>query len=173
MLTQEEIIDWLNLKPNDFEGGFFAETYKSSIRIPDKDLSGFPATENGRPLSSSIYYFVTKDSYSVLHRVTGDMTYHFYYGQPIEILLLYPDNYPNHSETCILSNDISIGGLPMKTIPGGTWIGSRMVLGGSYALMGVTMSPGFHPNDYSIGRRAELIKVYPERELLITVLSKN
>jgi hypothetical protein len=175
MLTPGDIIKWLNLQLNNREGGYLAGMYESGIRIKDQNLpSSFPATdENGRPLCGAIYYFLDQSRCSVMHKVTGDMLYHFYSGDPVQMLLLYPDNHPggNRTEVCIFSNDIAAGGSPIKLIPGGTWLGSHLTPGGTYALMGVTMAPGFHPNDYAIGKRDELVKAYPEQEALITILT--
>jgi len=110
MLTAKQMIDWLKLQENEAEGGYFVGIYQS-------------------PLSSAIYYFLDASGFSVLHRVTGDMIYHFYTGDPVQMLLLYPDGSPIHSEICVLSNDIAAGGSPTKVIPGGTWIGSRLIAG--------------------------------------------
>jgi hypothetical protein len=174
MLTATDVINWLSLQPNTQEGGYFAGTYESQLRIADANLPGFaPTDKNGRPLCGAIYYFLDPTGCSVMHRVTGDMIYHFYSGSPVEMLLLYPDGHPNKSEVCIFSNDIASGGIPMKVIPGGTWLGSRLTPGGNYALMGVTMAPGFHPNDYTIASRKDLIKKYPDQESLITVLTRK
>lgn len=129
MLTPKQIIDRLKLQPDTVEGGFLAGTYMSGIQLPDSILPGFPPTKEGRPLCSAIYYLLDADNCSVMHRVTGDMIYHFYNGDPVEMLLLYPDSYPNHSEVCIFSNNLAAGSYPMKIIPGGTWIGSRTLPG--------------------------------------------
>lgn len=101
------------------------------------------------------------------------MIYHFYSGDPVQMLLLYPDGCPDRFEIFIFSNDIASGASPMKVIPEGTWLGSRLTAGGTYALMGVTMAPGFHPNDYEIGSREDLVKKYPEQEELINTLTRS
>ncbi len=167
------IIDWFKLQPNTQEGGYFAGTYTSAIGISNKDLPGFKPIKETRPICSAIYYFLDNNGFSAMHRVTGDMLYHFYSGDPVQMLLLYPQNSPNRSEICIFSNDITSGGSPMKLIPGGTWLGSRLTPGGNYALMGVTMAPGFNPNDYDIAKRDDLIKQYPEQEALIRDLTRS
>jgi len=173
MPTSEEIRKLLKLQPNEQEGGYLAGTYESTIRIADASLPGFAATENGRPLCGAIYYFLDDAGFSAMHRVTGDMIYHFYDGDPVQMLLLYPDGFPNRTEVYIFSNDIAAGGNPMKIIPGGTWLGSRLTPGGKYALMGVTMAPGFNPIDYAIAERQELIKAYPEQKTLIESLTRQ
>ncbi len=172
-MDPQQIIDWFKLQPNELEGGYFAGTYTSALQIGSKDLPGFKPIDNKRPICGAIYYFLDQTTFSAMHRVTGDMLYHFYSGDPVQVLLLYPEGSPNRSEVCIFSNDIAAGGSPMKLIPGGTWMGSRLAAAGSYALMGVTMSPGFDPADYSLGNREELIKQYPEQAALITELTRS
>jgi predicted cupin superfamily sugar epimerase len=172
-MTREEIIQWLGLQPNVQEGGLFASTYTSSLRLDDAETPLFPPSGNARPLCSAIYYFLDTTTFSALHRVGGDMIYHFYAGDPVEMLLLHPGGGNNRSEVCRFSNRLSTGSQPMKIIPGGTWLGSKLVAGGAYALMGVTMAPGFHPVDYAIAKRQELLKQYPEQEKLILELTNK
>jgi hypothetical protein len=100
------------------------------------------------------------------------MIYHFYCGDPVQMLLLFPTGSPNASEVCVFGNDLTLGQNPLKVIAGGTWLGSRLMPGGSWSLMGVTLSPGFNPVDYVIGQRQDLIRKYPERETLITALTR-
>lgn len=169
MLTAKQIIDCLKLQPNPAEGGLFASTYVSALQVADIGLPGFAPTPNGRALSSAIYYFIEAGNFSAMHKVTGDMIYHFYTGDPVEMLLLHPDG---SSEVCTFSSHTGKGAGPMKIIPGDTWLGSRMKPGGQYALMGVTMAPGFHPNDYIIGKRPALIDAYPDRKEMITELTR-
>jgi len=173
MLTADDIKSWLKLIPNPQEGGFLTSVYESSVRIPDQVLKDFPPSKNGRSICGAIYYFLDSTGCSVLHKVTGDMVYHFYCGDPVQMLLLFPTGSPNSSEICVFGNNLALGQNPIKVIPGGSWLGSRLMPGGSWALMGVTMAPGFDPVDYAIGQRMELIRKYPEREALITALTRN
>jgi predicted cupin superfamily sugar epimerase len=105
-----------------------------------------------------------------MHRVTGDMLYHFYAGDPVQMLLLSEDG---GTEVTIFGNNLALSRGPMKVIPGGTWLGSRLTPGGTWALMGVSMAPGFDPVDYAIGDRKDLIAQYPKQEQLITVLTRD
>ena len=157
MLPAADIIELLNLQLNDQEGGYYANTY--------------PAAGVKDPPCSAIYYFLDHTRCSVMHKVTSDMLYHFYTGDPVEMLLLYPEEYGTRTETCLFSNDIEQGGRPMKVIPAGTWLGARISDGGSWALMGVSMAPPFNPAGYFIGDRTTLIKEYPEQEKLIIELT--
>src|SRR4051794_25191882 len=99
MLTVRQVIDRLRLQPNAAEGGYFAGTYESALKVPWGTSTG-SAKDETRTLCSAIYYLLEPDTCSVMHRVTGDMIYHFYDGDPVEMLLLYPKGQPNHSEVC-------------------------------------------------------------------------
>jgi predicted cupin superfamily sugar epimerase len=172
MLKASQIKEWLKMAPNTQEGGFFASVYQSSIIVPDKVLTGFKPTKHGRSICSAIYYLLESPGCSVLHRVTGHMIYHFYDGDPVQMLLLHPETGPDRAEVCVFGNNLAQRQQPMKVIPGGTWLGSRLMPGGSWALMGVTMAPGFDPVDYSIGERELLIKEFPEQADLIRSLTR-
>jgi predicted cupin superfamily sugar epimerase len=172
MLNAQAIKDWLKMAPNVQEGGFLSPVYQSSVIIPDRDLKGFKASKHGRAICGAIYYLLESPGCSVLHRVTGDMIYHFYGGDPVQMLLLHPRHGPGRSEVCVFGNNLVQRQSPMKVVPGGTWLGSRLMPGGSWALMGVTMAPGFDPKDYAIGDRKRLIKEFPEQTDLITQLTR-
>lgn len=185
MISPAEIIKKLHLQPNPAEGGFFAGTYNSAVQLPVKDLPGFATTPATRPLCGAIFYFIDTSTFSALHRVTGDMIYHFYSGHPVEMLLLHPDG---SSEIATFGNDLASGQLPMKVIAGGTWLGSTLLHAGSgrpsaskplpksaYTLMGVTMAPGFDPADYTIAKRTDILKQFPDPKIknLIIALTRS
>jgi hypothetical protein len=174
MLTAKQIIKKLKLAPNLAEGGFFVGTYVSTIEIPNKYFPGFPPTKTKkRSLCAAIYYFLEGDQCSVMHKVTGNMIYHFYCGEPVEMLLLYPKGHIPQTEVCVFSNNIEAGGRPLKVIPSGTWLGSKVKKASGYALMGVTLDPGFDVADYTIGDRKSLIEEYPSKKKMITALTKE
>ena len=51
-------------------------------------------------------------------------------------------------------------------------MGSRVLEGGQFALMGTTMAPGYDDLDYVGGEAAELERQYPDRAELIRQLSR-
>ena len=136
MSSAQSIKNWLNLAPNMQEGGFLSAVYQSPIKVPDKILKGFPKTKTSRSICGAIYYFLESPGCSVLHKVTGDMIYHFYGGDPVQMLLLHPKGSKPRIEVCVFGGNFALEQQPMKIIPGGTWLGSRLMPGGSWALMG-------------------------------------
>lgn len=166
MLSAEEVIKLLNLRPHPKEGGFFSETYRSGILFPTASL---PATYRGaRSASTAIYYMLTPTTFSEMHRVATDEVFHFYMGGPVEMLQLWPEGF---SRVVVLGTDLAAGQRPQLVVPAGVWQGSRLLPGGSYALLGATVAPGFDYADYESGNREELIRAYPHEAERIRILT--
>ncbi|MBI4726051.1 cupin domain-containing protein [candidate division TA06 bacterium] len=161
MLTSQKIIKLLKLKPLPGEGGFYRETYRSALPVE----LGFGIK---RSLGTSIYYLITPERFSTLHRVCSDEVLHFYLGDPVEMLLLYPGG---RSRTVVLGPDIEKGQHPQFLVPKNTWQGSRLKKGGRFALLGTTVFPGFDFADYRQGNRKILLKRYPKCKPSITALT--
>lgn len=162
MITAEKIIETLNLQTHQ-EGGYFIETYRSGDIIPAPH-------QNKRCYSTAIYYMLTPDTFSEMHRLTIDEIFHFYLGDPVEMLHLYPDG---KGERLIFGNDIEKGMQPQVLIPKDIWQGARLLPGGpfGFTLMGTTVAPGFEYSDYQSGSRKDLTSQYPEFHKLITALT--
>lgn len=152
----ESIIRELGLAPHP-EGGFFRQTYRNAVTVGD------------RALSTAIYFLLTHDNPSRMHRVTSDEIWHFYAGDPIEMLQL------GEGEPRIvrIGPNLAAGERPQVLVPGGVWQGVRVQPGGRYALVGATVTPGFDFADFSMGDRAELIGCYPQAAELITALTAS
>ena len=168
MPTAKEIQELLKLQPLPVEGGYFGETYRSRFTLTQRSLS--PGYSGERPLSTAIYYMLTPDTFSAIHRLKGDEVYHFYLGDPAEMLILKPNG---TGETVLMGQDIVSGMRLQHLVPGGVWQGSRLRPGGKFALLGTTMAPGFDPADFQLGARDELSARYPAYPELIAVLTRG
>lgn len=166
-MTAEEIKQLLRLEPLPNEGGFYAETYRSSHTLPKNSLPAGYAGDRG--LATAIYFLLTPESFSVMHRLRGDETYHFYLGDPVEMLQLNPDG---TAEPILIGPKIESGMRLQHTVPGGYWQGSRLAPGGKFALLGTTMAPGFDPADFELGNRERLASLYPPYAALIALLCR-
>lgn len=154
-MKPEQIIHQLGLKPHPREKGFFVETYRSHEKLTWESL---PARYDGaRPFCTAIYFLLTQDGFSELHRLKSDEIFHFYSGSPAELLLL-PAN--GKGEVLRLGTDLEKGERPQIVIPAGWWQGMKTT--GEYTLLGCTVSPGFEYQDYEQGTREVLIKQYPQ-----------
>lgn len=158
----DEIKSLLHLQPHPREGGFFAETYRSAETCV--------TSAGGRSLATAIYYLLTPKSFSEMHRLPGDEMFHFYLGDPVEMLQLYPGG---SSEIILLGADISRGMKLQHVVPRGTWQGSHLRTGGSFALLGTTMSPGFAYEDYASGKAVDLLRQWPQQTEMIRALTRS
>lgn len=169
-ITAEQIIEKFDLAPLNYEGGLFRQTYLSEIKIPQANL---PTLYKGdRVISTQIYYLLTDaaDSFSALHRLLGDEVYHFYLGDPIEMLLLFPDG---SARVVFLGQDILNGEEVQFVVPRHTWQGFKLKTGGKFAFLGTSMSPGFDWADFELGDQKALSETYPDRIDLIRRLTRT
>src|SRR5271163_4109750 len=137
-MTAEEIKQLLNLEAHPREGGYFRQTWKSEEEIPPAALP--PRYSSTRAAGTAIYYLLEPSTFSEMHRLISVEVFHFYFGDPVEMLQLWPDG---SSRVVRLGGDLASGMLPQLVVPKGVWQGSRLVLGGRVALLGCTVSPGF------------------------------
>ena len=166
MISAEELIRILGLKPLPQEGGFYRETYRSIEKVL---LEALPDRYRiSKSFGTAIYYLLTPDTCSRLHRLPTDETFHFYLGDPVTMLQLHPDG---TSQVIVLGPEIDKGEQFQVTVPRGVWQGSFLKEGGKFALLGTTMAPGFDLSDYEAGERNSLMQRYPDRKALITRLT--
>ena len=167
MLTGERLIELLNLEPLPLEGGYFRRTYRAAETMAKAALPNrYP---HDKSFGSAIYFLLHGDHFSALHRLLTDEVYHFYLGDPVEMLLLYPEG---SSEMMALGPNIESGERFQVVVPHGVWQGSWLKAGGQFALLGTTMAPEFDASDFELGEREELIRRYPDRAELIRALTR-
>ena len=170
MATAQEIIAALKLQPHPIEGGFFRETYRSTGIIPLESLPSEYSSQSGRSLGTSIYYLLTADTFSEMHRLPTEEVFHLYLGGPVRMLQLFAGG---ASREVVLGTDILGGQQPQVIVPAGVWQGSRLEQGVDFALLGATMAPGFDYADYEQGRRSVLAGLYPDQAELIQILTRE
>ena len=172
-MNADDVIRKFDLSPLPWEGGWYRETWRSTVNIPGPELGD--QYEGERSAGSAIYYVLTSDTVSRMHRLPSDETFHFYLGDPVEMLLLHPDS--ANSEIITFGQDIFGGDHVQFTIPGNTLMGGRLKPDAAvkdavgFALMGTTVSPGFDFADLEMGTFNDLAAQYPDRKELIKALS--
>lgn len=156
-MTAEEVLALLRLQPHPVEGGFFRETYRSADTLPAEVL---PRNGGPRSIGTAIYYLLTPTTVSELHQLPTDEIFHFYLGDPVRMLQLWPDG---TARAVMLGTALRVGQHPQVVVPGGVWQGSALEPGGRFALLGATMAPGFDYADYCRANRADLLARYGEQ----------
>ena len=165
-LDLDRLIRLYKLEPLPGEGGLFRQTWVSPYQ------ASLPAENTPRPQGTAIFYLLTDQpgSFSALHRLPIDEIWHFYLGDPLEMILLYPDG---HSSQVMLGQDVFAGQQLQWIVPAGVWQGTRLAEGGHFALAGTTMAPGFIPSDLELGVRAALVETYPQARRQIQALTRS
>jgi len=166
MISAQEIIERLGMQPHPEEGGYFVQTYKSEELISKLGLPDRYPSE--RAFGTAIFYLLTPDTFSALHRLASDEIFHFYLGDPVTMLQLHPDC---SSTVVTLGHDVLKGQELQVVVPRGTWQGSFLNGGGEFALLGCTVAPGFEYEDYEAGDREALLEQYPDLGELIIRLT--
>jgi len=153
--TAEDIVRLLNLQPHP-EGGFYRETYRCEEIIPNESLPDRYAGH--RVYSTCIYYLLGSDDFSLMHRIKSDECFHFYMGDPVDMLLLHPNG---TGECLTLGSNLEQGMHSQVIVKKGVWQGLKLKEGGSFALMGTTVAPGFDFADFETGDGKTLESQYP------------
>ncbi len=162
MMTTDELKRLLGLQPHPVEGGYFRRTYTSpgSVNL----LRGT------RAQGTAIYYLLEAGTFSEMHVLDSDEIFHFYLGDPVEMLQLHPDG---GSAVLTLGPDLAAGQNVQLVVPAGVWQGTRLIGDGKMALLGCTVTPGFDFADYRNGTAEELIATWPHEAERIRKLTRS
>jgi predicted cupin superfamily sugar epimerase len=161
-MTTEEIKALLQLQPHPVEGGFFRRTYTSAATV---DLP-----HGQRAQSTAIYYLLEPGTFSEMHSLASDEIFHFYLGDPVEMLQLHPDG---RSALFTLGPDLAAGQHVQLVVPAGVWQGTSLIGNGKVALLGCTVTPGFDFADYRSATYAELAAKWPSEAERIKKLTRS
>ncbi len=161
-MTADELKKLLRLEPHPIEGGHFRRIYTSgaAIELP----------RGIRPAGTAIYYLLEPGTFSEMHVLESDELFHFYLGDPVEMLQLYPDG---QSAVFTLGQDLMDGQHVQLRAPAGVWQGTRLMGDGKVALLGCTVTPGFDFADYRSGSYAELAAKWPAQAERIRALTRS
>ena len=91
-----------------------------------------PGYPSERSIATAIYFLLTPETFSGMHRLPGDEGFQFYMGDPVETLQLKPDG---TGDVVLLGTDLATGMRPQIIVAGGIWQGSRLRAGGKFALL--------------------------------------
>jgi uncharacterized protein len=161
-VTADQIKTLLNLAPHPVEGGHFRRTFTSAANV---DLP-----RGTRPQGTAIYYLLEAGTFSEMHLLDSDEIFHFYLGDPVEMLQLYPDG---RSAVFTLGPDLESGQHVQVLVPAGVWQGVQLIGSGQMALLGCTVVPGFNYADYHNSTHAELAAHWPDQTERIRALTRS
>ena len=166
MLRKEELIDKLQLEKHP-EGGYFKETYRSEILLPDSALPS--EFTSGRNASTCIYFMLTSDEFSAFHKVNQDEAWHFYLGETITLHMISPEG--EYSQVSI-GNDFGQNETPQFVVPAQHWFAAEIKTEDSFALVGCTVAPGFDFDDFELAEQQELQQIFLQHKEIIQRLTR-
>jgi uncharacterized protein len=114
-VTASEIKTLLQLEPHPCEGGWFRQTYVSNLR--------YAAPQGERTAATAIYYLLEAGAFSEMHMLASDEIFHFYLGDAVEMLQLWPGG---RSTLVTLGPDLAAGQQVQVVVPAGVWQGTRL-----------------------------------------------
>lgn len=161
-MTSDQIKTLLNLEAHPIEGGFFRRSYTSKGTVE--------LVRGTRATGTAIYYLLEPGTFSEMHVLDSDEMFHFYLGDPVEMLQLYPDG---RSARLTLGQDLEAGQHVQLVVPAGVWQGTRLLGDGKVALLGCNVIPGFDFADYRNASYAELVEKWPEEAARIKALTRR
>jgi uncharacterized protein len=133
-----QLISSLGLTPHP-EGGHFREVYRSQSAVTPLDGRA------ERTALTTIYFLLAAGEVSRWHRVASDEVWHFYEGDPLE-LLQAEAGFRDVRRTVLGPVDGSLQ--PVHVVPAHVWQAARPT--GAYALVGCTVGPGFDFADFAL-----------------------
>ena len=163
-----DIIRILNLKPLPVEGGYYRPTYNGPLQLPASVLP--PSIRSERSISSVIYYLLTAETKSCLHRLEIDEMWHFYFGDLVELYLFGTKiGYTKYR----LGHNLLEGETVQAVVPAHSWFGARLLDGGSWALMACSLAPAYSDEDFSLPddeQFGSLLARYPAQQQILHAL---
>ena len=133
-----QLIARLGLTPHP-EGGHFGEVYRSSSRVQPED------SRPARTALTTIYFLLAAGEVSRWHRVASDEVWHYYEGEPLELLSA---DAGFGTITRRVLGPVNGAARPVHVVPADQWQAARTT--GAYTLVGCTVGPGFDFEDFEI-----------------------
>lgn len=149
------------------EGGYYKEVYRSNEFVHKKNLPDrYPSF---RSFSTSIYFLLESNEFSAFHRLKSDEIWHFYEGSSIHVLMILANG---TFRKVVMGRDGEYDVVYQALIPKGCWFAAHVKEWDSFSLVGCTVSPGFDFEDFELGTREGLIKLFPQHAELIKTFTR-
>ena len=160
MATVAALTARFKLQPHP-EGGFFRESYRAETAVA--------GPHGSRVASTAIYFLMTADAVSRLHRIKSDECWHFYLGSPLCVVEIHPET--GVLTKTILGSNVLGGEMCQYVVKAGTWFGSYPLQGGEFSFVGCTVAPGFEFADFELASREKMLAQFPQHAAEIEPLT--
>ena len=148
----------LDLAPHP-EGGWFRETWRG----PDVEVAG----RGARPAGTAIYFLLADGAVSRLHRLAGAEVWHHHRGDPVDLHVFGAGAH----RRLRLGDPAAPAPLWQAAVPAGADFGAEVAVAGGWALLGCTLAPGWHADDFAFADPGELRRRHPDAAAIIARLA--
>lgn len=142
-MERPQLADALGLGPHP-EGGWFRETYRSSVTFEPDGYDG------PRAAATAIYYLLQPGEESRWHVVASDELWLWHRGGPLELSLGGSEREPMRDpHAVVLGGDVDAGQQPQMLVPAGVWQRARPA-SDEAVLVTCVVAPGFDFADFRL-----------------------
>lgn len=138
MNTSDYYIRQLDLLPHP-EGGYYREVYRNAMQA---EFVGF---EGQRSWATSIYFLLTAERASAMHRIKSDEIWYFHDGDALDITMI---DHAGNASVVRLGKNLDRREVLQFVVPAGYWFGAKTT--GKFSLVGCQVSPGFDFRDFEL-----------------------
>lgn len=150
----EGIIQSLNMQEHP-EGGWYAETYRSSVEVN--------ANQGKRSLATVIYFLLKSGERSTFHRLKSDEFWYYHQGSVMRIDILHEDGRHEIKQLGKVGEGKAI---PQVLLPAGCWFAAKCEED-SYGLVSCSVHPGFDFLDFEMAEKSQLLNLFPQHSQVI------
>lgn len=129
------------------EGGWYREMHRSPDKIRHDRLGE-------RSAFTSIYFLLQGPEVSHLHRIDAEELWCWHAGSDLVVHVQEGDRLVSRP----LGPD---AGRFQLVVPAGVWFGSEVQQPGAWALVGCVVAPGFEFGGFELGKREDLLGLFP------------
>lgn len=174
--TAASLIRQYNLQPHP-EGGHYSQIYISPQRITPHPSTPLPAsfTQPLRPFCTNIYFLLTSQSpLSHLHRIAGDELWFHLGGRPLAVVELSGGGEGEEVRTVL--GRVDDGYDAYHCVSGGRWFGAELQQSEAeeeeWSLVCCVVSGSFFFEEFELGKRAQLLELFPKSAELVTKFTR-
>ena len=109
-----------------------------------------------------MYYLITPENFSRLHRLKCDEMWHFYAGDPVDLVIIGN----REIDRKILGNQDFKVQIPQVLVPKNHWQGAMLREGGEWALIGTNAFPGYSQDDFELCEKISKLDLELSQELV-------
>lgn len=162
----EKLKAQLKLVPHPTGYGAFKEIWKG-----DRQVTFTNQTSHSGPRASgtSIYFLLAAPNSVQWHKHLSDEGFYWHAGDKVQIHMIHQDGtYSCHVLGDVVKHSDCVA---QVVVPHDTWYASELTPNAEYCLYSAVVMPGFEFEDWTEGKREELLKEYPQHEKLILRLT--